>query len=41
MKLVTFNASGDEDKAVRVEQTADGYTVSFAGASINIGVQLF
>ncbi len=41
MKLVTFNASVDEEKAVRVEQTADGYTVSFAGASINIGVQLF
>jgi hypothetical protein len=41
MKLVTFNASVDEEKAVRVEKNADGYTVSFAGASINIGVQLF
>ncbi len=41
MKLVTFNASVDEETAVRVEQIADGYTVSFAGASINIGVQLF
>ena len=41
MKLVTFNASVDEEKAVRVDQTAEGYTVSFAGASINIDVQLF
>ena len=41
MKLITFGTSVDEKKAVRVELTADGYTVSFAGASINIGLHLF
>ena len=41
MKLITFGTSVDENKAVRVEKTADGYTVSFAAASIDIGEHLF
>ena len=41
MKLITFGTSVDESKAVRVEMTADGYTVSFAAASIDIGAHLF
>ena len=41
MKLITFGTSVDENKAVRVEQTAGGYTVSLAGASIDIGAHLF
>jgi hypothetical protein len=41
MKLITFGTRVDENKAVRVEQTEDGYTVSFAGASIDIGPHLF
>jgi hypothetical protein len=41
MKLITFGTSVDESKAVRVEMTADGYTVSFAAASIDIGEHLF
>ena len=41
MKLITFGTSVDENKAVRVEKNADGYTVSFAGATIDIGLHLF
>ena len=41
MKLITFGTSVDENKAVRVEKIADGYTVSFSAASIDIGAHLF